>query len=155
MRHLVFIVVALVVGLLVGGYFVAPAGGQVAQVPGYQFPVDSLPPHPSQIVNLTGVAGPLAPGTSTPIYQVPVGSWLVVTDARLRETGGETRLDLIEVFGGTTTTKISWQFIGGTNQRHDSRVGWTFRPGSTVGLFNPDTANISGRYIVTGYLVRR
>jgi len=154
----------LVVGVLLGGYLAAPAGGQIAQAPGYQFPVESLPPHPSQIVNLDGAPDILFSSVGHNVYTVPNDHWLVVTDVMCRSSKMFPRL--IERFGGVDTTVISEHFLDGyptdlttrfTNDhgRH-SAVGWAFRPGSTVVIrMISATGSSTVPYNITGYLIRR
>jgi len=141
----------LVIGILVGGYFASTAGGQIAQAPGYQFPVESLPPHPSQVVNLAALNMHMGGGQKAVIYNVPATHWFVAAAWRLSSN----QTSMLESSGSTEKLLIT-----NTQYSHEMRptggpTGVAFHPGTQVMLRNDYTGIQQVSYSIAGYLVRR
>ncbi len=152
------VVGVLLLGAILGGY-VVDATGQPMPIPAYQFPVDSLPPHPSQIATASA-DWPLPLGPTPPVdhiaYTVPIDRWFVVTDI-YRSGGGE--FEFVEVIGTNSDVKISLGLNGGAHfniSKRGPNPGIVFRPGSQVVFRYQGGGNPGDRltYYFGGYLVR-
>lgn len=143
------IVGVLLLGVILGGY-VVDATGQPIPIPGYQVPVDSLPPHPSQIVSVSAEATFSTSGQVVPVYSVPQDRWLVITEFRRSDASSSYLADLVQDYGGVVTLKLSHRF----NVAFDSRTGLAFAPGSSVALRSVNGGASVAPFAFVGYLVR-
>ena len=150
---LLLVAVAILGGAILGGFLPHPADAQVNQATPYRWSDKRVwPPAPSQIVNLTDTPTiPGGMGTIYPVYTVPQGKCLVVTDAlNFRYT------NLIEQHAGVNSTKLLWDAssasgIAGLGNTYVT--GLRFRPGSVVSFQRNSASNPSTYpYYLHGYL---
>ncbi|MFG0319182.1 MAG: hypothetical protein ACF8XB_18050 [Planctomycetota bacterium JB042] len=141
---------ALLVGVLIGGYLTESSVAQSVQT-GFGFPVESLPPHPAQVVNLADDGVQLQPGQKVSIYSVPATHWLVVSAWNLDTN----QRSLLESSGGNEVLKVVHQANSNAMRHTGGPCGIVFKPGSQVVLRNDMSVSTAESYMITGYLVRR
>ena len=113
------------------------------------------PPRPENIavINTAGVTGQIGAtlsiniGNPIPVYTVPLGKWLVVTDVKWESICCDTAV-FVQDQAGAETVRFHAESFSLT-----SPVGYPFEPGSTMEIMAV-TGNINGvTFDIRGYLV--
>jgi len=136
-------------------------GGQV-QTPGGGSKAIAFPTHPRNMVQLTGQHSFLS-GAVEVLYTVPLDRWLVIVPTHDGSAGiaAEVPAGLIlqERLNGETQRKTSSLLLDPSilipvsGPDSANALGWTFRPGSQVELFNVSKLNQMAKWSVFGYTV--
>ena len=141
-----FVLLALVVGMLVGDRRWGEADAQVRPIPFVPRDAEfAWPPRAWDVVNMGGEIVTSTPDEIVPVYSVPQEKWFVLTSFFAVNAGG---FDLVELYAGTETVKTLAGFVP-----HNDLLGLAFRPGSEVGLRYPSSAS-NHQWNFSGYLSR-
>jgi len=132
------------------------AAAQAPSIPQPQQPVFSLPPHPSLIVNITGVEDWQA-SLTLDAYTVPQNHWLVITGFGATRENSNLIVTGTELFAGVETLRWSSRMSDVSSHMSEifSTTGWVFRPGSIVRFTSNSQYGHEFDYNITGYLVPR